>query len=144
MLTKRILAVVSAGVLLIACEAAAPGVNSERTAAAPPPASTAPPAQSAASGAAAPAEPRTVADIFPAGPGREQVMNNCASCHNVACSAIGQRSAERWDALREGHKDNVQGADLNAIFAYLKANFDDTKPAPNVPPAFLEGGCTPF
>jgi mono/diheme cytochrome c family protein len=138
-----LLVVVITASLLVACEAAAPGVSSGQAAASKPPASSAQPAQSAGP-AAAQSEPKTVADVFPPGPGREQVMNNCASCHNVACSAIGQRSAERWDALRDGHKENVQGADLNAIFTYLKANFDDTKPAPNVPARFLEGGCTPF
>lgn len=133
------LAVAVAGLLLIGCEAGAPGTNSKQTAASKPPASSAPAASSVTQ-----TEPKTVADIFPPGPGREQVMNNCASCHNVACAAIGQRSAQRWDALRDGHKEHMQGADLNVIFAYLKANFDDTKPAPNVPPRFLEGGCTPF
>ena len=70
-------------------------------------------------------------------------MNNCASCHNVACSAIGQRTPERWDSLKEAHKEQVSGADVDAIFAYLKANFDSSKPEPKVPPQFLEGGCTP-
>ncbi len=71
-------------------------------------------------------------------------MDNCATCHNVACSAIGQRTPDRWNALRESHRDKVTGADLDTIFAYLSVNFDDTKPEPRVPPVFLEGGCTPF
>ena len=71
-------------------------------------------------------------------------MNNCASCHNLACSVIGQRPPERWDALQASHKDKTPGADVPAMFAYLKTNFDSSKPEPKVPPAFLEGGCTPF
>jgi hypothetical protein len=90
------------------------------------------------------AEPATVVDIFPPGPAREQVLNNCASCHNVACAAIGQRTAERWNALKESHRENVSGADLDGIFAYLSENFGADRPEPRVPPAFLEGGCTPF
>jgi len=141
MLIRKILAVAVAGLLLAACEAGAPGVTSETAAAKPAAASaSAPPG---ASGAAA-NEPKTVADVFPPGPGRDQVLNSCGNCHNVACAAIGQRNALRWDALRDGHKEHMQGADLNVVFAYLKENFDDRKPAPVVPPRFLEGGCTPF
>jgi hypothetical protein len=130
-----------AGGLLAACgEAQAPGraANQPATEAA-----NTQPAPPAAAVADAP-EPKTVADIFPAGPQREAVLNNCASCHNVACAAIGQRTAERWDALKAGHQDKTPGADVNAMFEYLKANFDSTKPEPRVPPRFLEGGCTPF
>jgi hypothetical protein len=106
------------------------------------PAATPPPA---AAPAPAPAvEYKTVADVFPEAPEKALVMNNCASCHNVACSAIGQRSDERWNALRDAHKERVSGADVEAIFTYLKTNFGASKPEPKMPPAFLEGGCTPF
>lgn len=109
--------------------------------------SGAPPATSTS--APAPATPpaveyKTVADVFPEAPEKALVMNNCASCHNVACSAIGQRSDERWNALRDAHKERVPGADIEAIFTYLKTNFGASKPEPKMPPAFLEGGCTPF
>lgn len=123
----------------LACSAEAPATG--RSAAATP--SGAAPTASAAPTTTAP-EPQTVADIFPAGPQREAVMNTCGSCHNLACAAIGQRSAERWDGLRDGHKDKVSSGDLAAMFEYLKANFDASKPEPKVPPRFLEGGCTPF
>jgi hypothetical protein len=125
--------VLSAAWLTVACtEASAPGAE--------PPPSTATPAAAPA----APAEPQTVADIFPPGAQREAVMNSCGSCHNLACAAIGQRSAERWDALRDGHKDTVSSGDLAAMFEYLKTNFNASRPEPKIPPRFLEGGCTPF
>ena len=95
-------------------------------------------------GAAPAAEPKSPGDLFPDGPQKAAVINNCASCHNLACSVIGQRTAERWDSLKASHKDHAPGADVEAMFAYLKANFDSTKPEPKVPPSFLEGGCTPF
>jgi hypothetical protein len=135
---------VVAGCLLAGCsDVDAPGTTNQAPAAstqAGQPGST---PQGAASRPVAD-EPASVADIFPAGGQREAVLNNCASCHNVACAAIGQRSAERWDALKESHRENVPGVDLDALFGYLKANFDATKPEPRVPPRFLEGGCTPF
>jgi hypothetical protein len=71
-------------------------------------------------------------------------MNSCGNCHNLACSAIGQRSTERWSALEEGHKEKVTSGDMHAMFEYLAANFNASKPEPKVPPRFLEGGCTPF
>jgi len=72
------------------------------------------------------------------------VLNNCAQCHNLACSLIGQRGAARWDNLEKSHADRVTGVDLDALFGYLKANFSDAQPEPKVPARFLEGGCTPF
>ena len=35
-------------------------------------------------------------------------------------------------------------ADVAAMFAYLKTHFNSSTPEPVVPPAFLDGGCTPF
>lgn len=108
---------------------------------------TAAPAGQAAPAAAASAggpEYKTVADLFPAGPQKETVLNSCSSCHNVACSAMGQRTIDRWNALLEAHRERVSGTDLDAVFAYLKTSFGPDKPEPKIPPAFLEGGCTPF
>lgn len=110
----------------------------------PEPAAQEPPA--AAPVAAAPA-PTSLADIFPEGLGRSLVIGSCGSCHAAACSAIGQRTAARWKALEVDHRDRVadmDDADYKALFEYLSANFNDSKPQPNIPPQFLEGGCTPF
>lgn len=107
------------------------------------PAGAAPAATTAA--AAAPAvEYKTVADVFPDAPEKAMVLNNCASCHNVACSVIGGRTQDRWNSLRDAHRERVSGADVDAMFKYLSANFGDSKPEPKIPPSFLEGGCTPF
>lgn len=103
-----------------------------------------PPPEPAAEAAPAPA---SLADIFPEGLGRTLVMDSCGSCHAVACSAIGQRTAGRWKALETDHRDRVadmSDADYRALFEYLSANFSDAQPEPTVPPQFLEGGCTPF
>lgn len=134
---------VCAGLIGACSEAAAPGQDSKISSVA---GSTNPPAPAVASAAADGALPlpKTVADLFPPGAGREPVLNNCGSCHNLACSTIGQRTAARWDALKQSHEEKVADADLGAAFSYLKANFNDSAPEPKVPPKFLEGGCTPF
>ena len=127
--TCTLAVVLAAAAFAVACsEATAPAVDSSETASATRPAA---------------GDVATVADLFPPGPGRDQVLNNCGSCHNLACATIGQRPAARWDALKESHQDKVAEG-LDAMFAYLKMNFDESKPEPAVPSRFLEGGCTPF
>ena len=84
-------------------EAGAPGTEQKPGATAT---SSAAPAASAAPPRRRPNR-RPSPTSFPPDPQREAVMNSCGSCHNLACSAIGQRSAERWNALEEGHKDKV-------------------------------------
>ena len=101
----------------------------------------------ASAASAASTQPETVGDLFPEGEGRDLVLNNCSSCHAVACAVIGQRTAARWNGLKEGHSDRMPGladGELDRMFAYLQGHFNDTQPEPSVPAAFLEAGCTPF
>lgn len=135
-----LLAAVLLGAFTSACTDVGAPAAEEQAAAQP----AARPATSQTGAAAAADEPATVVELFPPGEGREEVLNTCGSCHNVACSVIGQRSPERWDALEESHRDKITGSDLGPMFAYLKAHFNDSQPEPKVPPRFLEGGCTPF
>ena len=104
-------------------------------------------ASAPAATAGTPAQPATVADLFPAGEERQMVLSNCATCHAVACAAIGQRSAARWETLASSHREhvpNLPDADRQRIFAYLSANFNESRPEPIVPPEFMDRGCTPF
>ena len=132
------------GALLVAnacsqVDAPAPGAQGSQSAA-PPSGAAAPPAAAAA----ATPEPATVAELLPPGAGRDQLLNGCGSCHNLACSLIGQRTADRWDSLKGSHKEKLPDAELEAVFAYLKTRFNDANPEPKVPAKFLQGGCTPF
>lgn len=111
--------------------------------------STNPPADPppAAGSAAASAQPFSLARVFPPGAGRDLVLAACGSCHPVACSALGQRTGERWEAVKEGHKDKLTGhtsADVNAMFSYLKENFNERRPEPKIPAEFVQQGCTPY
>lgn len=92
-------------------------------------------------------QPETIGDLFPEGEGRTLVLNNCASCHAVACAAMGQRSPARWSSIEESHREHVPSLsdqELETIFSYLQEHFDDTQPEPEIPAAFLQRGCTPF
>ncbi len=135
----------SGGMAVGCTQAAAPG-NKPQTSAPASQASAQSP-RPATNDAVVAAVPATAADLFPPGPARALTLDNCATCHNLACSTIGQRPNARWDSLKKSHVEKVPGlsdADLSAVFEYLKANFNDSKPEPKVPPKFLEGGCTPF
>lgn len=110
-------------------------------------ASPAPAAMAGTAMSAPAAEPGSVADLFPEGEGKQLVLANCASCHAVACSVMGQRTAARWAGLKEAHREHVPGlsdAEREVIFAYLSSNFSDAQPEPVVPPSFIQAGCTPF
>lgn len=89
----------------------------------------------------------TLASVFPEGPGRDKVMGACGSCHSVVCVTRGQRTPERWESIKAGHRDKLADtsiADLDGMFAYLAANFNDRKPEPAVPAELAQQGCTPF
>jgi cytochrome c5 len=91
--------------------------------------------------------PFNVGSIFPPGEGRELVLSTCGACHSVVCSTRGQRTAERWDSIRASHQDKLTGQsapNVATMFAYLKQNFNETKPEPKVPAELAEPGCTPF
>ena len=107
--------------------------------------SQAQPVQGSSAGASA--QPFSLAGVFPPGPGRDLVLDTCGSCHPLGCSALGQRTVERWEAVKEGHKDKLTGrstADVNTMFSYLKENFNDSRPEPKIPAEFVQQGCTPY
>jgi len=89
----------------------------------------------------------TLNTLFPSGPGHDLTLSTCGTCHPVACVARGQRTPESWAAIKEGHRDkltNMSGADQDSVFAYLRENFNNTKPEPKIPAELIQQGCTPF
>ncbi len=74
--------------------------------------------------------------IFPPGKGRDLVLNNCTACHNFVRVVIGQRDHGGWLAVRASMGPRVNSLskqDLDDLFGYLEANFNDTKPVPDLP-----------
>jgi hypothetical protein len=141
--SSSLLVLIAGGVLLAACGQSSPTSAGAASADSQPAAAKAAPATEAAGAA----KVQSVGDLFPPGPGRTQVLDTCGSCHPVACSARGQRTPQQWDKIGETHKDKLTGvsdADYKALFAYLKANFNETKPEPEIPAEFLEPSCTPY
>ena len=89
-------------------------------------------------------------DAFaPPARGRDLLIFYCGNCHSFACGLTGQHTAVHWDTIQLTHLDRVgpglADQDYEEIFLYLKANFDDTKPRPEVPSDIMGKGCTsPF
>lgn len=81
--------------------------------------------------------------IFPAGPGRDLLLNNCTGCHTFLRIVVGRRSKDQWDYVKRdmrGKVSQLSDQDVDTLFAYLEANFNDAKPVPNLPNWFLQTG----
>ncbi len=78
------------------------------------------------------------------GRGRDLLVENCGGCHTFVCAVIGQRTVGRWENLKLAHRRRVAALsdeDLNLLFAYLEANYNDAKPQPELPPELQGLGC---
>ncbi|MBM3729162.1 MAG: hypothetical protein FJW40_27530 [Acidobacteria bacterium] len=96
---------------------------------------------------AAESKPFKLTDLFPEGAGRDKVMNSCGTCHALVCVTRGQRNTQQWDGIKGSHRDKLAdtpAADLDSMFTYLAANFNNTKPEPAIPAELAQQGCTPF
>ncbi len=80
-------------------------------------------------------------DYLPKGAGRDLMLRDCTSCHSFVPIVTDQRPNERWQSLKNDHRDKAPGtseADYNTVFAYLMENFNNTKPEPKFPDWFLQ------
>jgi hypothetical protein len=69
------------------------------------------------------------------------MLRDCTSCHSFVPIVTGQRPNDRWQSLKNDHRDKAAGvsaADYDTEFNYLMDNFNDTKPAPKFPDWFLQ------
>lgn len=83
--------------------------------------------------------------IFPDGKGRELVLNNCTACHSFVCVVRGQRTVDHWNTVMATHRPRVSSLsddDYKVLFDYVKENFNDTKPEPELPVELQSLGCS--
>lgn len=109
-----------------------------------PPTPTSPPPTATSSGGSQPAKLDLNA-LFPPGEGRELVLSSCESCHSWVCAVRGQRSREHWGTVKTSHEPLVPSLsqeEIDQLFEYLAANFNDTQPEPELPYPFNMLGCT--
>lgn len=142
-------------VALLAAVAACGGAPaSNRDAAAP-----AAPAAGGATSAAAPAGAQgggsttagagaskvNMEEIFPAGAGRDLVLNNCQNCHTFVPIVILQMDEEAWTRSSLDHRERVTSLsddEFKTLYTYLKANFNPNRPVPTLPKELLESWTT--
>ena len=131
-------AVVAAGVLLItAC-----GGGSTPGDAGQPAASAAPGDGKSTAGASA--SKVNMDEIFPAGAGRDLVLNNCQNCHTFVPIVVLQMDEEGWTRSSLDHRQrvNVSDDEFTTLYTYLKANFNPDRPVPTLPKELLESWTT--
>ncbi len=80
-------------------------------------------------------------EIFPAGQGRELVLNNCTTCHTFVPIVILRMSKEAWTRNSRDHRGRVTAlseADFKTLYEYLAANFGPDKPVPRLPSELMD------
>jgi hypothetical protein len=79
--------------------------------------------------------------IFPAGPGRDLVLNNCQTCHVWVPIVILQMDEAAWYRNSLNHRGRVEAlsdAEFETLYAYLSSTFTPDRPVPQLPPSLLE------
>ena len=79
--------------------------------------------------------------IFPPGPGRDLVFNNCQTCHVWVPIVILQMDETQWARNGSEHRDRVglvSDEDFELMYEYLITTFTPDRPVPELPPALLE------
>jgi hypothetical protein len=163
-----LLAVIAAVILVVSCAApvtqppaptqSAPQIPSPTQSVAQPPAATQTTAPTAIPTKAAvqPTAPSAVAtkaapptataklnmdEIFPPGPGRELVLDNCSNCHTIVPIVTLQMEKDQWDRDARDHRDRVPrltDAEFRRLYDYLIANFNPQHPIPKLPKELLD------
>lgn len=80
-------------------------------------------------------------EIFPPGPGKELVLNNCQNCHTWVPVVILQMNEQEWDRWSREHRGRVEALtdeQFATLLSYLKENFNPDTPVPELPPALLK------
>lgn len=89
----------------------------------------------------APTQTVNLEEIFPPGPGRELVLNNCQSCHVWVPIVILRMDKNAWHRNSMEHRDRVKAlsdAEFKTLYNYLTTTFTPDRPIPKLPPALLE------
>ncbi len=80
-------------------------------------------------------------EIFPPGPGRSLVLNNCTSCHTITPIVMVQMTREARERWARDHKERVPSLsdpDFKTVTEYLIENFNPSKPVPQLPKELLD------
>jgi len=79
-------------------------------------------------------------ELFPPGPGRDLVLQNCTNCHSIVPIVLARFDSGGWDQNRakmEPKVPQVSKQQVDQVYAYLKKNFYPGKPVPKLPQDLL-------
>lgn len=87
------------------------------------------------------ARPFNIRDVFPEGPGRELVLDNCQSCHVLVPILVLRMDKAAWYRNSLEHRERVEGLDdddFEILYDYLTSTFTPDSPIPELPAALLD------
>ena len=87
------------------------------------------------------ARPFNIRDVFPEGPGRELVLDNCQSCHVLVPILVLRMDEAAWYRNSLEHRERVEGLgddDFAVLYDYLTSTFTPDSPIPELPAALLD------
>lgn len=79
--------------------------------------------------------------IFPAGRGRDLLLNNCTSCHTFVPIVVLQMDKTAWERNSRIHRSRVPALtdeEFEVLYQYLVANFNPDRPVPTLPKSLLD------
>ena len=79
--------------------------------------------------------------IFPSGPGRDLLLNNCQNCHTFVPIVVLQMDRDGWYRNSLDHRErvtNLTDVEFKTLYEYLAANFNPDRPVPELPKELLE------
>lgn len=81
------------------------------------------------------------ATIFPPGPGRDLVLENCQSCHLLTPIIVLQMEKDAWHRNSLDHRPRVSALtdeEFRTVYEYLPKHFGPHRPVPELPQAMLD------
>jgi len=79
--------------------------------------------------------------IFPQGPGRDMVLENCQNCHTFVPIVVLQMDKDAWHRNSLDHRERVTtltDEQFKTVYEYLSTNFGPHRPVPRLPKELLK------
>ena len=99
------------------------------------------PASSAGDAATDGPEKVDIQTIFPPGPGRDLVLENCQNCHTFVPIVVLQMDKDAWHRNSLDHRERVTtltDEQFQTLYEYLTTNFGPHRPVPRLPKELLK------
>ena len=80
--------------------------------------------------------PGSLAEFFPPGPGREEVIFYCGNCHSLSLPLVARKASEAWVDFIKSHPGAafLSEETMKFLLEYVTVNFGPDDPVPEIPP----------